>query len=214
MRLRVNNGSSPLPSRTGASLEAVNKRHCCTPLHLAAQRAQWKAMLALIEAGANVNSRMLDGATLMLIASTQGYKDAIPVLLRAKADPQLQHNTSGNLVVPSDTSAIRGDSDAVRELIRHVGIEGCGGPSRGIWAHGLVYTPMEIAMRRILRKKVEGKEDINDEQLRSVEAIRRLLLQVEAIRAIACLWPGNNPSVAHAAAEGTGRTSRARPRLM
>ncbi|CAN0359869.1 unnamed protein product, partial [Ectocarpus sp. 12 AP-2014] len=290
----------------------------CTPLYLAAQRGQWKAMVTLIEAGANVNSRMLDGATPLSISSTQGYKDAIKVLLRAKADPQFQQNTSGNLFVPLDILATRGDSDAVRELIRHVGIEGCGGPSRGVnalvtaardkhvdnmvlltdagvvdkggaliaaadyrrrrirqapaataeadncrekslcykapglfgatpllWsiqacrpcssriarllvdagadttstvtmadvqAFGLMaYTPIKIAMRRIRRKKIEGKEDISDEQLRSVEAIRRLLLQVEAIRAISWLWPGTNPSVAHLATEGTGKTSRARP---
>ncbi|CAM9292407.1 unnamed protein product, partial [Ectocarpus sp. 4 AP-2014] len=288
--------------------------------HLAAQRGQWKAMEALIEAGANVNSRVLDGATPLLIVSTQGYKDAIKVLLRAKADPQLQQNTSGNLFVPLDILDTRGNSDAVRELFRHVDIDGCGGPSRGVnalvtaardkhvdimvlltdagvvdtggaliaaadygsvvsvkhllqrqkqtaakkkayvnapglfgatpllWSiqacrpcssriarllldagadttstvtmadvqgFGLMaYTPMEIAMRRIHRKKVEGNEDISDEQVRSVEAIRCLLLEVEAVRAISWLWPGNNPSVAHAAAEGTGRTSRARRPLM
>lgn len=71
----------------------------------------------------------------------------------------------------------------------------------------MAYTPMEITMRRIRRKKVEGKEDITDEQLRSVEAIRRLLFQVEVVHAISWLWPGNNPSVAHAAGRGTGRTS-------
>ncbi|CAM9360182.1 unnamed protein product [Ectocarpus sp. 6 AP-2014] len=65
----------------------------------------------------------------------------------------------------------------------------------------MAYTPKEIAMRRIRRKKVERTEDISDEQLGSVEAIRRLLLQVEAVRAISWLWPGNNPSVAHAAAK-------------
>ncbi|CAM9334115.1 unnamed protein product [Ectocarpus fasciculatus] len=302
-----------LLAAAGASLEAVNKRHC-TPLHLAAQRGQWKAMTALIEAGANVNSRMLDGATPLLIASTQGDKDAMKVLLRAKADPQLQRTaTSGNTCVPLDILARRGDTDAVRELIRHVDIEGCGGPSRGVdaltpaardkhvdivvmltdagvvdtggaliaaadyggvvsvkhllqrqrhtsaerkayvntpglfgatpllWsiqacrpcssriarllidagadtistvamadvlASGrMAYTPMEITMRRIRRKKVEGTQDITDEQLRSVEAIRRLLFQVEAVHAISWLWPGNNPSVAHAAGGGTGRTS-------
>lgn len=240
------------------------------------------------------------------------------VLLRANADPQLQQNTSGNLFVPLDILAPRGDSDAERELIRHVDIKGCGDPSRGVnalstdardkhvdimvmltdagvvdkgpalvanadyvgvvsvkhllqWqkqttderkayvnAPGLfgatpllwsiqacrpcssrsarllvdagadttstvimadvqgfglmAYTPMEITMRRIRRKKVEGKEYITDEQLRSVEAIRRLLLQVEAVHAICWLWPGNNPSVAHAAAGGTGRTSSATAR--
>ncbi|CAM9907362.1 unnamed protein product, partial [Ectocarpus sp. 12 AP-2014] len=91
----------------------------CTTLHLAAQRGQWKALVTLIEAGANVNSRMLDGATTLSISSTQGYMDAIKVLLRAKADPQFQQNTSGNLFVPLDILATRGDSDAVRELIRH-----------------------------------------------------------------------------------------------
>ncbi|CBN76545.1 EsV-1-199 [Ectocarpus siliculosus] len=113
-----------------------------TALHLSAQhghpalttahRGQWKAMEALIEAGANVNSHVLDGATPLLIASTQGYKDASKVLLRAKVDPQLQQNTSGNLFVPLNMLATRGDSDAVRELFRHVDIDGCGGPSRGV----------------------------------------------------------------------------------
>lgn len=70
------------------------------------------------------------------------------------------------------------------------------------------YTPMPLTYtkRILLEKTLQGKllgQLAAEEQLHSLEAIRRLLLQVAAVHAVSWLWPSAAPVIG-CAAEGTG----------
>lgn len=60
-------------------------------------------------------------------------------------------------------------------------------------------TPLALANRSLREKRVDDEEDTMENQLHKLEAIRRLLLQVEAVHAVSWLWPRDDvPSVSHA----------------
>jgi len=69
---------------------------------------------------------------------------------------------------------------------------------------GLVSTPLALAEKGLGTGKVIGAT-ATQEQLHSLEAIRRLLLRVEAARATSWLWPGNARRVGHAASSARAR---------
>lgn len=65
-------------------------------------------MQALIEAGANIDSRRWDRATSLFVAAAAGQFDAVCQLLRANANPQLTAtNRSGIEFAPLDVAAER-----------------------------------------------------------------------------------------------------------
>lgn len=91
-------------------------------------------MRVLIEAGADPNSRGLDGSTPLYITVQKRDVDATKVLLRARAN-QLLTNTnplSGGACVSLDVAVENGHSEVMDELIQEFGIEGCGGVSGGV----------------------------------------------------------------------------------
>ena len=123
--------------KAGANLEAVTRSLSSTSLHLAAQRGHPEVVRALIEAGANVNCRRSDGATPLLSAATKGHAHVMRELLHAEADPLLPmvwEDSPGHSYsyLPLDVGAQYGHPSAVRELIEHHGIKGCGGASGGV----------------------------------------------------------------------------------
>eukprot|EP00752_Nemacystus_decipiens_P016324 g14599.t1 len=68
-------------------------------------------------------------------------------------------------------------------------------------------TPLDYANFIIREENGEGK-DTAESQLRSVEAVQRLLpMRMEAVRAVSWLWPSDAPSVNHAAAEEASRNA-------
>lgn len=76
---------------------------------------------ALIEAGANSDSRMPSGAATMHLAAAKGHLGVMRELIRAKANPSLiDTGPSGNHqpTVPLDAAAKHGHSDIVRELVQ------------------------------------------------------------------------------------------------
>jgi ankyrin repeat protein len=114
--------------KAGADLEA--KATCFTgtakiaghtPLHLAAGMGFCDGMVALISAGANINSRMSNGATPLYLSACCGEIEALRILLRAGADPLLPVDTN----VPLDVASQEGHLPVVRELVQNFGIKGC-----------------------------------------------------------------------------------------
>lgn len=70
-------------------------------------------------------------------------------------------------------------------------------------------TPLGHTTRLLQMKTVEGRdgpEDATEDQLHRLEAIRRLLLRVEAVHAVSWLWPSNSHSSIVQAAESTSRS--------
>lgn len=61
-------------------------------------------------------------------------------------------------------------------------------------------TPLELANRSLREKRVKHENTAREKLLHKLEAIRRMLLQVEAARAVSWLWPsGDEPPIAPAA---------------
>ncbi|CAB1113190.1 unnamed protein product [Ectocarpus sp. CCAP 1310/34] len=298
----------------GAPVEATTTQHLCTPLHYAADNGCAASVTTLLEAGANLNSRRSDGATPLYTAAWKGNVDAARLLLLAKADPLLTTvpDPSGRTFLPLDAAAENGHPEVVNELIRQVGIDGCGGSSGGVRAlqqaaqfknlnimviltnAGVVdtglalvvaagyggetplkflleqararktmdeaayvntrdrggvtpllwgiqhyrprvvrllveagadttspvavrnqlggddvsITPLGLTMNPVRDKvKVVGRGPASPEQLHKLEAIRRLLLRVEAVHAVSWLWPSDISTITRAAARGTDRTT-------
>lgn len=59
-------------------------------------------------------------------------------------------------------------------------------------------TPLALTDRYLREKEVDGKA-ATEEQLHTLEAIRRMLLRVEAVRAVSWLWLADAPRPSHAA---------------
>ena len=55
-------------------------------------------------------------------------------------------------------------------------------------------TPLTATIHQLREKKVRGN-DATEEQLNSLEGIRQLLLQVEAVHAVSWLWHNDNPLI-------------------
>lgn len=77
-------------------------------------------------------------------------------------------------------------------------------------------TPLNLANCCIREKTVVGgyhslktgrhTTDATEEMLHALQAVRRLLLRVEAVHAVSWLWPNDIPSIAHTP-EGTSRSN-------
>lgn len=59
-------------------------------------------------------------------------------------------------------------------------------------------TPLAFTTSR-LRQKIANGHPATEEDLHTLEAIRRLLLRAEAVHAVSWLWPRGTPSIVHAA---------------
>ena len=62
-------------------------------------------------------------------------------------------------------------------------------------------TPLSLVLR-FLREINSGEVDAKEGELHSLEAIRRLLLRVDAVHAVSWLWAHDMFSIAHTAEEG------------
>ncbi|CAB1103771.1 unnamed protein product [Ectocarpus sp. CCAP 1310/34] len=111
----------------GAELEAATSSNGSRPRHLAADIGHAAVIKALRQAP---------------ISTAAGHVEAVRAFLRAKANSLLiRLNASRDSFVPLDAAAGKGRSLVVRELLGQLGIDGCGGPSRG--PHALYHAAKE-----------------------------------------------------------------------
>lgn len=85
------------------------------------------------KSGADVDRRTAKvGHTALHMCSSRGHADAVRELLRARANALLTTPpSSGMPVVPLELAAAFGHVNVVRELVRQLGIDRCGGANRG-----------------------------------------------------------------------------------
>lgn len=119
--------------KSGADIAVTDPRGSGV-LHLAAGNGHWEVMRVLIEAGANIDSRKSDGETPLYLAAKRGYVGVITGLLGFKADPLLTTASEGADFIAVEVAAAAGHTGVVQELVRKLGIGGCGGKSRGEYA--------------------------------------------------------------------------------
>lgn len=121
----------------GADLETVDSSVGATSLHMAAQAGNHQVVEVLVRAGAKVDQRTTDGETPLYLAATRDKSRVVSVLLRTKANPLLA--CSG--FTPLEAAAKLEHPLVVRLMLNHVGVEGCGGPTRG--GKSLVYAAQQ-----------------------------------------------------------------------
>ncbi|CBN75182.1 EsV-1-199 [Ectocarpus siliculosus] len=71
-------------------------------------------------------------------------------------------------------------------------------------------TPLAVTTSLLREKVVDGKP-ATEEQLHRLQAIRRLLLRVDAVHAVSWLWPSDAPSIVHAVERSCGPEPRRPP---
>ncbi len=105
-----------------------------TPLIIALCNKKVAAMEALIDLGADPNCRMEDGETPLSIAAFKGILDAVRILLRAGADPLLRKSISDGkqFMTPLEVAAQWGQTEVVLDMVRQLGMEGCGGGKKAL----------------------------------------------------------------------------------
>lgn len=189
----------------GADLE-IEDDQGHTPLSLAADTGDWGMVRALIQGGADVDRRTLKegGQTALHRCAFLGHADATRELLRAKADALLTTPAwEGQEFVPLEIATLNNHSGVVRELIQHVGIEGCGGASRGVFALRAAAQMQRMNMMATLLEAgvVDTGEALNLATCHGRVASAKFLLQQQKAR---------NPAGTHAYLESrdtAGRTA-------
>lgn len=137
--------------KAGSDLVAVTHTTGATPLHLAAEGGHSAIMTVLIEAGADLDYRTHEGDTPLYTSCEHAKLEAVRVLLRAGANPLLTStDTLGQTFRPLDVAAFKGHYDVARELVQHLGVEGCGGKSRGVDALRNAAQTSDVGMMAIL----------------------------------------------------------------
>ncbi len=118
----------------GSSVHATVSFDGSTALHMAAYNGHVEAVKALIDSGAFCDARGLNGSTPLFCAAGAGYLEVVRVLLRAQANPLLTRTDphTRTSYVPLDAAAFQGYTEVVHELVRQLGVEGCGGTSGGV----------------------------------------------------------------------------------
>lgn len=138
-------------ARTGSADDDLEITVGSTPLHMAAEEGHSEFITALIEAGASPNSRTREGDSPLYTSCENARLGAVRALLRANADPLLTSTDPlGQTFLPLEIAVFRGHSGVVRELLRQLGVERCGGASGGVCALRMAAQEGDLDMMTIL----------------------------------------------------------------
>mmetsp|Transcript_4589 Transcript_4589/g.8020 ORF Transcript_4589/g.8020 Transcript_4589/m.8020 type:complete len:235 (+) Transcript_4589:2-706(+) len=84
-----------LLSVCNVDVDALSKGYRHSPLHIASMEGFEKVIARLIEAGANTDAQNVLGWTPLMWAAARGHVEAVRVLLKANADPNLKGEETG-----------------------------------------------------------------------------------------------------------------------
>lgn len=170
-------------------------------LRLAALAQRLDIMEILLEAG------VTDTGTVLIVATGRGFLAAAKLLLQHRREGRLTASRSayvssscGGYGAPPLIHAT-GFAGCCSSKIARLLIDAGAATSSKIQITdkrgSLVFndTPLAFANIYLSSKKVGGARDATKDQLNELEAIRRLLLQVEAVHAVSWVWPSLAPRV-------------------
>jgi ankyrin repeat protein len=140
----------PVLVRQGADPNQQAGVNGWTPLMHAIHKNQKGSIIALLDAGADVNGRSSDGSTPLMMAAGYGYTDLVNVLLDRGADPHLEMSDGSNAL----TFAVLGANDIDRFTVTD-----CQGPTvKTLLAHApdLSIKRTEKVLRSIAAAKLKS----------------------------------------------------------
>lgn len=181
-------------------------------LCLAVVQKDVKMMAMLMEAGA------VDTGESLIIAAAKGPVASVKLLLQHNKHETIGGNTYVNVrtdfgSMPLVSCIVSGDLGSLRvaRLLVDAGADtesvlpvACRTGGTDFLLEG---TPQTVTEFLILAKKING-EHATEEQLRTLKAIRRMLMRVAAIHAVSWLWSSDAPFIARAT-KGSGRAKSA-----
>ncbi len=140
------------PVLVGADAGARLVSDGATPLHMTAGHGHSGVTRALIDQGAKVGCRLMDGSTPLNLAALRRHLNAVLQVLRVKANLtiSLKEQSSGTKVVPLEAAASCGYSEMIRELIQQLEVTRCGGETGGVGAFIVVATNQHLHIMAML----------------------------------------------------------------
>ena len=180
-------------------------------LRLAAQHGHVNVMAVLTDAG------VVDTGSALAFAAGFGSVATVSYLLRQEQEsPQLRGGLYANSRDHLDRPALvlcigncRPCSPRIARLLVDAGADSTSPvpiktPTGSVL---FLHTPLAFVVNHLACKQIQGK-DATEGQLHALEAIRRLLLQVEAVHAVSWLWPNHAAAIA-GTTDGSRRGSTA-----
>ena len=162
-------------------------------LELAAREQHLEIMKLLTDAG------VVDTGIALIGAASYGREGSVKLLLRQQQrlgkDEKAYVNTRdrfGFTALMCSIEACRSSSPRLVRILVNAGVDTTS-PVRVTDTPGggvIVSSPVDYVVHLVRNKKIDGR-DATEEQLDRLEAVRRLLLRVDAVHAVSWLWPGN-----------------------
>lgn len=181
-------------------------------LSVAAQKQHLDIMAMLTNAG------VVDTGTVLMICAGHGLEASTKFLLqqhdgKATGGVGYVDSKTGNaLGVTPLLSSIGSSRPRVVRLLVDAGADTTSAVLLEDARGGVFFNDTPLALTtRCLRERKLAEKHYTEMDLHRLEAIRRLLLRVEAVRAVSWLWPSDARAIAHAA---DGTTARAKTASM
>lgn len=192
----------------GLGLEACGgEKRGRDALSMAAQEGHVEIIAMLAEAG------VVDDGMALEVAANSGRVESAKFLLKQAWVTSGYVNMRNHFGSIPMTLAVEAASPRIVRLLLDAGADETakGRDLETVGAGNCLETPLTLATLSLRRKRCQG-EPATQEQLRRFEAIRRLLLRVEAVRATSWVWQGDAPLGSSPRRDGAGGGISSKPK--